>query len=206
MRNRTFADVSNNNGQSLDLHAYKHKGGHILIGVKASEGTTFTDHTHAGRAHRAHEAGVVVIHYHFGHPGSSATEQAKHFWDQVKPVHSKKDYCCLDIEVTDGMGTAHIKQWVKDFVAHFHKISGHQLVIYSGQAFLQEHGPIRPPGARFWVAAYGPREAHVYWVKRLWAWQYTDGRSGPRPHAVAGIGHCDLSRLNRRTFLWLLRP
>lgn len=205
MPNRYFADLSNNNTQQVNWGRYR-AAGHVLVGLKATEGTGFIDRTHATRCENAHKAGVWVIHYHFAHPGQSAEAQARAFWAQLHGHFAVRDLAALDIEVTDGLSSVKIAHFVRAFDAAFRRISGHSLVGYSGESFLSSihsAGARLAGGDRWWIAAYGPVKAHVPGVG-TWAWQYTDGQQGPAPHICAGIGRCDISTLNRATYLRLL--
>lgn len=207
--NRFFADVSNYQ-PNPDFAVYRHKGGHFLIGLKASEGRTFTDATHSGRVQAAHDHGVHVIHYHFARPESaiamSANEQAQHFWEVIKPHFGRRDYACLDIEVTGGLTVGQVNAWVQAFDRHFRVISGHQLIGYSYEAFMNEHGKgMQVKSKKWWIAAYG-QKPKVSWVRAFWAWQFTNGETGPAPHHTAGVGSSDISILNRASALWLRRP
>jgi lysozyme len=194
--NRYWADVSNNNTQTINWTEYAKVGQHVLVGLKATEGTTFLDRTHAPRSEGAHKAGSWVVHYHFAHPNESAVAQARFFWAQIRGHFAAKDFACIDIEVADGQSNHEIAAFVGAFKAEFEKSSGHSLIGYSGESF---HNGIGSCGIkRWWLAAYGPNEP-----RGAWAWQFTDGQIGPQPHSCAGIGNCDISRLNWATYLRL---
>lgn len=198
--NRTFADISNNNPQTIGWHAYRSEG-HVLVGLKASEGTNFVDKYHATRSQEAHKAGVWVIHYHFAHPNRSAGAQAQFFWNQIRTHFAARDFACVDIEVSDGFTYPAINQWVRAFTAEFRRVSGHTLIGYSGESFL---GSLGSCGInRWWVAKYGSGFPVAPANASVWAFQFTDGSAGPEPHSAAGIGHCDMSRLNWGTYLRL---
>ncbi len=205
---RYFADISNNNSQTVNWNQYR-KAGHVLVGLKATEGNTFVDKTHPTRSENAHSAGVHVMHYHFAHPGKDANQQAQFFWAQIKGHFAKRDFAALDIEVSDGLSDVQVARWVEQFDAAFRHISGHTLIGYSGESFLQglKRAGMKLAGERWWTAAYGPNEPHVAGTT-TWAWQRTDGTIGPPPHTCAGIGNCDISSLNWATYLRLrlLKP
>lgn len=203
--NHYFADLSNNNAGPFDFRIYRQRGGHRLLGLKATEGLHFTDPTHTARAVAAHAQKLAVAHYHFAHPADPAAAQAEAFWAQVEPVHGRKDYCVIDIEIDQGLTPRQIVAWVRDFRAAFRKVSGHDLVGYSGEAFLEWLGADAGI-SRWWVAAYGPRKPKVSFLRSIWAWQFTDGKDGPKPHETAGIGPSDVSTLNTASALWLRRP
>jgi lysozyme len=200
--NRYFADVSNNNGETIGWTQYSKLGQHVLVALKATEGTGFVDRTHASRSEHAHEAGVWVAHYHFGHPGESASEQASAFWNQVRDHFASKDFAVLDIEISSGLTNAEVVSWCRQFIAAFKATSaGHSVVVYSDESFLEGlvGAGLTWPGRRGWVAAYGPDEPSIDGVS-TWAWQFTNGTEGPEPHACAGVGTCDVSTLNEATF------
>lgn len=202
---RYFADLSNNNTQAIDWPVY-HKAGHVLVGLKASEGEHFVDQTHALRSEGAHKAGVWVLHYHFAHVGSSASQQAQFFWSQIKGHLAQHDYACIDVEQggLDGKSAPDAATWTRSFDVEFKRVSGHSLVLYSDESFLSEltaaGGGVA--GDRAWIAAYGPQKPSVAKVS-TWGWQFTDGDNGPEPHQCAGVGKSDVSELNLESYLHL---
>src|SRR5881397_1606188 len=120
--NRYWADVSNNQTQTIDWGVYKKTGQHVLVGLKATEGESFIDLTHAPRSISAHKAGVWVAHYHFAHPNKPSKEQAQFFWLQIRHHMAAKDFAVLDIEVSDGASDKHMAAWCNDFDAEFGRI------------------------------------------------------------------------------------
>lgn len=201
-----FADLSNNQAQPIDWAQYK-AAGHVLIGLKATEGTGFKDATHNPRARYAHQRGIHVAHYHFAHAGESAGVQADVFWTKVKPVHGRHDYCVLDIEDggRDGKTMQEVVDWCRQFELAFFKVSGYRRpIVYSNEAFLRQLRNLgyRPGSGKAWIAAYGPHKPSLPGIQ-TWSWQYTDGTQGPLPHSCAGIGKCDISTLNLKSYLWL---
>lgn len=206
MKNRNFADISNNNQQPLDFKAYV-QSGHVLLGHKTTEGLGFVDQFHVERTERAHKRGSWVLHYHFGHVGESPQEQAKFFWANCHGHFAPKDFLCIDTErgqANNGYPVGSVARWTNEFAQHLKGISGHSVIMYSNEALLAElvRAGLRIPGNRGWIAAYGPRKPSIGGIS-TWAWQYTDGVIGPQPHHYAGIGNCDGSLLNRGTFLRL---
>lgn len=206
--NGLFADISNNNQQEMNFEAYKKHGKHILLGHKTTEGLTFVDQFHAERADRAHhKAHLWMMHYHFAHCKESPTEQAAFFWAHTAGHFAKLDFCAIDTErgmANDGIPAATVAHWTNEFAAHLKKISGHSIIMYSNESLLAElmRAGLRIPGDRAWIAAFGSSRPSVGGI-RTWAWQYTDGIIGPKPHNFTGLGNCDGSRLNNGTFLRL---
>lgn len=201
--NRYFGDVSSNNAH-YDASAYRHKGGHLIVGIKATEGTGYVNPRYAQWVEDSHKQGVAVMHYHFAHPESKATGQQEfaHFWNTASHHFAEGDYVVFDEETNLGA-------WKHD-AAHCHEFYvaakgvHHDPVLYGSLSYLEQLGPEAvPPEDRIWVAAYGPEPKSLPKGMKIWAWQRTDGRSGPEPHSCAGIGVCDVSILNEATYTML---
>ena len=185
-----FADLSNNN-PSFDAREYA-KAGHLLIGLKATEGSTYVDKYHRRMTADAHEHDVAVAHYHFAQPNQGTPEaQARHFWRIVEPHFQHGDYVVLDLEVEHRHGAAVARAWARAFNRELRRVSGHRAVLYSGRSFLDDYLTHRIRFGkgrfqRFWVAEYGPRLNGIPWARPVWAWQRTDGKVGRRPYHLAG--------------------
>ena len=207
MPTRTFADLSNNNAVNVNWPPYR-KSGHILVLLKATEGESFIDQTHGGRAVHARAAGIHPGHYHFAHCDSSPIQQAQFFWSIVRPVFRGWDPLVLDVEQggQNGKSVQECAHWTTAFDVEFRKVSGgHELILYSDASFLSElvRAGAHVQGTRAWIAAYGSEPpAPKGWSK--WGHQFTDGEAGPLPHSCAGIGQCDVSTLNPKSYLGLL--
>lgn len=204
MPSRLFADVSSNNAR-FDAAAYR-SAGHRLIAIKATEGVSYNNPEYGPWVAAAHQHKLVVAHYHFARPGNDAITEARHFWGVVKSRFRKGDYLVLDLEVKHPGGDARTASWAGAFVAALRSLSGHTPILYTYASFLNEVGPSvvrRTP--RVWIAQYAPAAQWPNWVSRRWAWQRTDGVNGPPPHGLPGVGKCDVSILNRRSFLRVLR-
>ena len=83
----------------------------------------------------------------------------------------------------------------KDFIQKLDTRLGRKAVIYGGNllktalggthdAFLGQH--------RLWWAQYNITANIPPTWSQFWLWQFTDGHHGPPPHAVDGIGPCDI--------------
>lgn len=206
MKNRYFADLSNNNQQTMHFGDYV-GAGHVLLGHKASEGTAFVDGNYVDRTQRAHTQGSWVLHYHFGHVGESPEQQAKHFWEIIGDHFASRDLPCIDTErgtANESFSARQDAQWTNAFDVAFRKVSGHTIIKYSNESLLRElvNEGLNHKDKRCWIAAYGRRRPFIPGVQ-TWAWQYTDGVDGPEPHAFAGIGVSDGSRMNVGTFMRL---
>ena len=202
---RLFADLSNNNPR-LDAALYA-GAGHVLVGLKATEGETFTDRYHGLMCVKAHKAGVAVAHYHFAHPTGSAVAQARFFWRVSRPHFKKgRDYLVLDLETPHPGGGPQAREWARRFHRELRKVSGHSAILYTGRSYLGDYlGPRIRFGKggfnRFWVAEYGPRLNGVLWARPVWAWQRTDGKVGRPPYHLPGCPPThDVNVLNIRSY------
>lgn len=196
---RYFADQYEGNGDP-DLALYAHYG-HLLYGAKATEGRFHIDAKHAERTREAHSHNLAVLHYHFARPDQHATaaDEAAAFWRVVKPVWRAGDRLALDCEPEGGRPWVGGPMYVPALAAAVAKVSGVHPWTYGSTSFLETAIP-----AAFlrsnprWQAAYGPKPGRGPWGKAWVAWQFTDGQVGPVPHAMAGIGSCDVSMLSLR--------
>lgn len=209
MHPRIIADVSSNNG-SVDLASYRGGRNRItsrrLLIVKRTEGVGFEDPGSADLVKRAHAHGITVMHYHFARPDNHPLPhpEAEYFASVVKPTLGKRDGVILDFET--GLGQVSNSACIA-YCAGFHSLIrgllGRDLVGYANPNYLNTIGPgLGNAIRRWWIAEYGSTLHKPSWIRKLWGWQYTDGAVGPWPHAVAGIGHSDLSRISWKTYAW----
>src|SRR5262249_58669089 len=70
-----------------------------------------------------------------------------------------------------------------------------EVVLYSGNTAKEMiHGVDGFLGAhRLWLAQYSPSRSVQQRWSGFWLWQFTDGVNGPSPHAIDGIGPCDIN-------------
>lgn len=204
---RLWADLSNNDPK-WDAAEYA-AAGHLLIGWKATEGSTFRDRFLKGAVRKAREHGVAVAFYHFAQPGSSSgVRQARHFWTVVKPLWQRGDYVVLDLEVPHPAGAVATRAWARDFQRELRRIAEHEAILYTGRSFLADFlgASVKRAFPRLWVAEYGPRLNAPAWARPVWAWQRTGDGIGRPPHSLPGCpAECDVNVLNVRTFRRLRR-
>ena len=187
--------------QEPDLALYANYG-HTCVALKASEGVTHADTTHAGRSRQAHAHGLTVVHYHYCKPSSqnSVGVEAAFFWRWVKPVWQPGDYLALDVEELSPHGARATGEYTEMMVEHVHRVSGHTPLVYGSTSFLEMIGNTAYlKTVRRWQAQYGSMPGWGPWRRPWWAWQFTDGTVGPGPHRCAGIPRGDISLLNWRT-------
>jgi lysozyme len=187
-------DISHHNGKSLDFERAR-AGGIVGVIHKASQGTTWRDPMFAANRARAREAGLLWGAYHFG-TGSDGRKQAANFLDAVGDPDDV--LLALDLEPNPS-GSSMDLVAAHAFVVHVYEQTGRFPGFYSGHTIKELLGARKDPilaNCWLWLAQYGPR-AVVPPTWPTWTlWQYTDGRVGGDPKAVAGIGRCDRNRFN----------
>lgn len=198
MFNPYFADISNNNDH-FDARAYR-EGGHILVAIKASEGTGFVDPDHRGWCYAAGGHHIGIVHYHFARPdlGTSPEAEADHFLSVALPLAGGRDYLCVDQERATPFGWAHDHEWTAAFDARVQARSRFHTIAYASQSTI-EAGDIGLVGdnKRLWVAAWGSGPDGGVKGYTVVFRQYTDGVFGPGPHWFSGIGTSDGNVIRR---------
>jgi lysozyme len=199
-------DLSHVN-QTADFVAVAGAG---IVGVihKATEGVGHVDPLYATRAPVAREAGLLWGAYHFGTGRHTGAEQADFFLATVG--QAAPTLLALDFEENPSGPSMSLDQ-ARDFVSHIHSQTGCWPGIYVGDYLRGMLGDAPDPVLTqcwLWLAEYAPipTRAPRQWT-RWTLWQYTDGKSGPQPRSVDGIGPCgrdqfagDLAALQK---LWL---
>jgi lysozyme len=203
--NRYFADISSNNS-FFDAEDYR-KGGHLLVAIKATQGTSYVNPDYKKWVLDAHNHGLTVLHYHFATTNDPVAE-ANHFLSTTRNYFGKKDSLVLDLEVTaqdnpgQGYTLTNPVNYRKWFDTQLFR-HGHKAILYSYASYLRQYGAgLNPISKKVWVADY---ETHPQggWWGNSWAWQFTDGEHGPKPHSCMGVGRCDVSLVNPATYLRL---
>lgn len=166
-----------------------------IVGMihKATQGTSFVDPKYLSRRPLAVGQGLLWGAYHFGTAGQPRA-QAAHFLKTVKPDAST--LIVLDLEVNPAGGTMGLAD-AEEFVRTIRSETGRWPGLYSGHHVKELlGGNTRTDLANcwFWLSQYGPAAV----VPPAWSdwtlWQYTDGKEGPPPREVKGIGGCDRDR------------
>lgn len=168
-----------------------------IVGIihKATQGTDLVDPKYKARKEEALAAGLWWGAYHFG-VGGDGVAQAKYFLSNVAP--GPNDLLVLDLE-WDPTGVNMTLAEAEDFVKYVEAETGRWPGVYGGSYITEILGSNAETALSFcwlWVAEYGPRP-HLPPAWKVWTmWQYTDGKDGPEPHSVAGIGNCDRDMFN----------
>ncbi|MEL6539677.1 MAG: glycoside hydrolase family 25 protein [Bacteroidota bacterium] len=190
-----IADLSHHNEQ-VDFSVAKAAGLKAVI-HKATQSTNFIDPMYQTRYDEASKLGLLFGAYHFGTAGAPEAQMVfflKNMMQQgpVLPV--------LDFEPNPDKaeGTMSIAE-AEVFVETFQQKTGRYPGLYGGYWLidkLRDYTGTLLQQCWLWQAYYRePLEIPA--VFQTWhLWQYIDGTTGPTPHAMAGIGSCDLDRFN----------
>lgn len=206
MSNRYFADISSNNPM-FEARTYR-EDGHLLVAIKATEGTTYSDPKYLQWVMEAHRHGVAVIHYHFGRPDlhASPVDEAAHFLDTVLHHTGPRDYLALDLERPANGGWVHDPAWSRGFDEHVQRVSRFHTVLYIPQSDLAMSDEwLAGDNRRVWVADWSTDQVHAPRLYTVMLRQFTDGVTGPEPHSFAGVGECDGDIMSREVYERLTR-
>jgi lysozyme len=183
-----------------DYEAVKAEG---IVGViyKASEGQTYTDPTYVAQQRAAKAAGLKWGSYHFA-DASSVSGQIDNYLRFAAPDPDEL-FCCdwEDNPTGNGrMSVADCKTWITEVERALGREG--QCVIYSGNTAKEQLGDKVDTffgSRRLWLAQYSSTPAWQKSWHGFWLWQFTDGEYGPTPHAIDGVGPCDVNSYNDGT-------
>jgi GH25 family lysozyme M1 (1,4-beta-N-acetylmuramidase) len=201
---RLFADQYELNTESnLSMYA---DAGHVLYACKATEGAHHYDVAHAERARRAHKQGLTVMHYHYCRPDQDdILAEVKLFQRIVERAWQAGDIVALDFEsAVKDRGVTVDQDYIERMWTNVKAIMGHTARVYGSTSFLETYvrrGWLKRKPR--WQAQYGDQPGTAPWGTHWWAWQQSDGLTGPAPHELPGMGECDVSLLNPTTALRL---
>lgn len=199
--NRLFADISSNNSH-FDAVAYR-DAGHVLVAIKATEGTHYINPNHRGWSLHAGMGHVGVVHYHFARPdlGNTPDAEADHFLQTALRLAGGRDYLVVDIERATPQGWRHDPAWSRAFDQYIQAHSRFHTILYANRSTLELsdqwlEGELR----RVWDADWsmGPDYAPPGYLCAMR--QSSDGVFGPPPHALAGVGRCDVNSMHPQLF------
>jgi lysozyme len=189
------ADLSNNNGaNAYDPIAYR-AGGHVIIGLKASEGTGFADPDHRRWCLMSGLHKIAVIHYHFGRPDlSTGADEADWFLHVTAGLLGPHDYVVYDGERAAngafGLDVLHCRA----FDNRIRERTRFEPLLYASASQLGGAADaLGGTNKRDWDANYSSNAdthapGHTCVLR-----QFTDGVLGPEPHTLPGVGRCDIS-------------
>lgn len=188
-------DVSHWQG-TIDWASVKSSGKKFTF-CKATEGTDFIDSRFASNWAGMRTVGILRGAYHFGRPGVDAVEQADHFCNVIQPKPGDLRPV-LDLEATDGMTPAQVRNWVVAFVNRMVVRTGLPPIIYTGFFFWRDSaGNGSSLGCPLWLAYWGTGNPQTF-VPAAWTtfsfWQYTSTGSCPGVSGNVDRDACNLSK------------
>lgn len=182
-------DISRYQSGALDMKKAKAAGLKWLY-HKVTEGNkSVWQAQYNKRRKEAKAAGIPFGAYHFARAekptAADAVAEAKHFLSAAKPVAGDL-HPCLDLETTEGLSTAQLKEWARAFIGEL-KRQGFKCVLYTnfdlgdvGQALTwraRYNNDNKPPALGGWDI-----------------WQFSNGVYG-NPKSFPGFGNVDLNTM-----------
>ena len=164
-----FIDISSYN----TITSYSAMGECNLKGciIKATEGTTYQD-TKCDELYNGIRGHVPIGFYHYLTSTSEPESQAQNFWEKIRD----KEYQIipvLDVEQTSLGYKA--QSYSERFMEEFFKLSGHNMLIYSGRCYINDNFDVSfRNNNSWWVADYGANDGPSILGCKVIAWQYTE--------------------------------
>ncbi|WP_020179978.1 glycoside hydrolase family 25 protein [Methylopila sp. M107] len=187
-------DISHRN--HVEDFARVRRAGIAAVIHKATEGATFRDRLYRERRAAAKAAGLKFGSYHFS-SGVAVEDQVKNYLDHADPQDD--ELICLDWEESFAGRDMTLSE-AEAFVALVRDRTGRLPAIYGGRHLREACAGVARSilsDCPLWYARVAPEPKGIPDLWPRWTlWQYTDGASGPEPHAVDGIGPCDRDLFN----------
>ncbi len=158
--------------------------------VKISEGSTYNDPYAKRHVVGAREVSIPTGGYHYARPAEPVNEDAlaevAHFINSLKLA--TEDYgdlpAVLDLEDplypgTNGLSTASLLTWAKTFCEEFEAITGHPIIIYTGNWFIDSWDNFNHPDNpltdyKLWIADYYTNRQPSGGWESWFVWQFSD--------------------------------
>jgi lysozyme len=149
------ADVSYYQG-TINWDQYK-SSGHGFAITRLSDGTGYHDPKFATNWAGMKKVGLVRGVYQFFRPSEDAIAQADLLLSKVGKLEKGDLPPVLDVEVMDGVSSAHLVSGVKKWVSHVQAATGMRPIIYTSPGFLNGVAGASELGkvATLWVANWG---------------------------------------------------
>lgn len=203
--NPYFADLSSAQ-PSVNAHEYANAG-HLLVAIKATEGTGYVNPYHRGQALSFGQVHVAVAHYHFARPDISdhPADECRHFLNTTANLLGPYDYVILDLERATPQGWSHDPLWSREWDSYLRGNSRFKAILYANRSTLEQwEGWLSGPPLRVHDADWSNAPDYAPPGYTCVFRQYTDGTVGPGPHEFAGIGRCDGNRMDSSIFNHLI--
>lgn len=172
-----------------DYQQFKDSGVQVVI-QKATEGLTHNDSLLQYRAAMLAKYGFKVGYYHYADNTGFPVDEAKHFINQIRGLHSDT-VLWLDIENESDWTKAEAIDYVNQFI-NYVQSQNYKVGIYTGLSFYYEYLQGGIPNVPIWLASYGKQPLQYPGVV---SWQFS---STGRLNGV--IGNIDLDSFNDSIF------
>ena len=159
--------------------------------MKADESADYIDPTYLNNRAQAKAVGMYVGAYHFAQPDiatDDAITEADHFLAAAQLV-SGDLLPVLDLEVTGGLTTTQLQDWVRSYMERLYARTGLRGVIYISPAFWAKYAGdttwfadngYKVLWIAHWTTATEPTVAAADWGGHGWTfWQYTSSGTVP---------------------------
>jgi GH25 family lysozyme M1 (1,4-beta-N-acetylmuramidase) len=199
--NPYFGDVSSAQPH-VNMQDYA-DAGHMLIAIKASEGTSYVNPYHRGQALAAGSRHVAVVHYHFARPDVNASPEleAEHFIRVTDGLRGPFDYLVCDVERAAPAGWSHDPAWFRKFDIYVRAHTWYRTILYASKSTLQiSDAWFEDQPKRVWDADWSTDPDYAPAGYSVIFRQINDGVVGPGPLTLAGIGECDVNYMDRQVF------
>lgn len=168
-----FIDISSYNTiLSFDRLIEENLSGVI---IKATEGTTYTDKA-CSTFYENLNGKVQIGFYHFLRSTSDPETQAQNFWNEIAWKHYQI-IPVIDVEKylgKDELGYL-AQSYTERFISEFYRLSGQNMIIYSGRCYIDEHFDVSfRNNHTWWVADYSANDTPSILGCKVAGWQYTE--------------------------------
>ena len=164
--------------------------GHDFAFVRASAGTLTTDSMYVANRSGASAAGLHVGAYHFANPDGGANDAANEAaWFLRNATVASGDLVpVLDLEVSNGLGSAALISWAQTWLAQVEAATGVRPIIYTNSSFwagsMANTDWFARNGYRLWIASWTtasqPTMPAGDWGGAGWTfWQHSSTASVP---------------------------
>lgn len=187
-------DVSHYQGR-IDWAAVEQAGVGFAF-VKATEGTSFVDHTFRRHWAELGETHILRGAYHRFRPARDAAAQAAHFL-AVVDVRAGDLPPVLDVEATDGVSDARLIRGVRTWLQVVEARTGVRPIVYTKPGFRRAHLGAALDDYPLWISEYGVEQPSA---ERWTFWQHSEQGRVPGIEKIVDLDqfngtHADLQQL-----------
>ena len=164
-----FIDISEHNTiLSIDAIGQCNLKGCIM---KATEGTTYIDHA-MEILYEGINGQLPIGFYHYLTSTSEPETQAQSFWNRLKD----KQYQIIPVlDVEQDSLKYKAQNYSERFMAEFYKLSGQNMIIYSGRCYINDNFDVSFRNDNtWWIADYSANDTPSVLGCKVVGWQYTE--------------------------------